>query len=630
MKKSIRFAVTAALTLGTLSVGGQTYAADQDLSADEHSLGETVVTATRTPIAVRQAPANVAVITAQEIEQNHYRSVSEALEHINGVVVDRASGEEYIRLNGDDRVVVMVDGMRLNNDQGVVNGRAGVDLRMIPSVKNIKRIEVVKGGGSALYGSDGVGGVVNIITKRATKAQTEVDLRTGSWGTHSYELSHMGTDGTLSWQLTAGIDRNSYMKYKGTDGETHRMPSSDYANNSLSLRLDHRMDNRNSLTFSVMHRTIDANSYYNFAPSSHHDAIYNTVSASYNFKEGTDTPGYLRYFGNFKSVDFSGKYDTRMQGAEYQNGWKLGKDHTVLAGVEWRQSHSTNVDSGGYDNKKITNKAVYVQDTIRLGDKWSLVPGVRLDHHSKFGIHSSPKFAVNYNADTKTRVYASWGRVYKAPTADDLFYYSTWTYGLMHGGTYGNPNLRPESGHTESLGISHEFDDRTYLSVDFFQSKLNDAIHWYSTDGSNYYATNIAHEKKRGMEILFKKKVDAHWSYDLGYSYTHTETKDDYNHTASHYLNHINQPNGGRIGVHYDNGRWHANLLGTMASGLSEYYYGRSRYAVFELNAGYDFTEGGTIYARLRNATNQACSSYSSYRNPQPARYAEVGVRYQF
>lgn len=630
MKKSIRLAVTAALTLGALSVGGgQTYAADQDLSADEHSLGETVVTATRTPIAVRQAPANVAVITAQEIEQNHYRSVSEALEHINGVVVDRASGEEYIRLNGDDRVVVMVDGVRLNNDQGVVNGRAGVDLRMIPSVKNIKRIEVVKGGGSALYGSDGVGGVVNIITKRATKAQTEVDLRTGSWGTHSYELSHMGTDGTLSWQLTAGIDRSSNMKYKGTDGETHRMPSSDYANDSLSLRLDHRMDNRNSLTLSVMHRTIDANSYYNFNPSSHHDAIYNMVSASYNFKEGTDTPGYLRYFGNFKSVDFAGKYDTRVQGGEYQNGWKLGKDHTLVAGVEWRQSHSTNAASG-YSNKKITNKAVYVQDTIRLGDKWSLVPGVRLDHHSKFGTHTSPKFAVNYNADKKTRVYASWGRVYKAPTADDLFYYSTWTYGSMHGGTYGNPNLRPESGHTESLGISHEFDNRTYLSVDFFQSKLNDAIHWYSTDWSNYYATNIAHEKKRGMEILFKKKVDEHWSYDLGYSYTHTETKDAHNVTASNYLNHISQPNGGRIGVHYNNGRWHANVLGTMASGLSEYYYGRSRYAAFELNAGYDFAEGGTIYARLRNATNQAYSSYSSYRNPQPARYAEVGVRYQF
>ena len=129
MKKSIRMAVTAALAVGSLSIGGgQAYAANDRTSADEHSLGETVVTATRMPLSVRQAPANVAVITAQEIEQNHYRSVSEALEHVNGVVVDRASGEEYVRLNGDDRVVVMVDGVRLNNDQGVVNGRAGVDL----------------------------------------------------------------------------------------------------------------------------------------------------------------------------------------------------------------------------------------------------------------------------------------------------------------------------------------------------------------------------------------------------------------------------------------------------------------------------------------------------------------------
>ena len=227
MKKHLCMPVTAALTLGMMSLGGaHAFASDTGEPADEHSLGETVVTATRTPLSVRQAPANVAVITAQEIEQNHYRSASEALEHVNGVVVDRASGEEYVRLNGDDRVVVMVDGVRLNNDQGVVNGRAGVDLRMIPSVKNIKRIEVVKGAGSALYGSDAIGGVVNIITKRAAKEQTELDLRTGSWGTHGYELSHAGTDGTLSWQLTAGIDRSSYMRYKGTDGKTHRMPSS--------------------------------------------------------------------------------------------------------------------------------------------------------------------------------------------------------------------------------------------------------------------------------------------------------------------------------------------------------------------------------------------------------------------
>ena len=93
MKKHLCMPVTAALTLGVMSLGGvHAFASDTSEPADEHSLGETVVTATRTPLSVRQAPANVAVITAQEIEQNHYRSASEALEHVNGVVVDRASG----------------------------------------------------------------------------------------------------------------------------------------------------------------------------------------------------------------------------------------------------------------------------------------------------------------------------------------------------------------------------------------------------------------------------------------------------------------------------------------------------------------------------------------------------------
>lgn len=626
MKKHLRIAVTAALTLGTTSIGGHVFASGVDETSDEHTLGETVVTATRTPLSVRQIPANVTVITAQDIEKNHYQSVSQVLENVNGVVVEHASGEDHVRLNGEDRVVVMVDGVRLNNDQGAPSGRSGTNLQMLPSVKNIKRIEVVKGGGSALYGSDAIGGVVNIITKRAVKNETELDLRTGSWGSHSYELSNMGAAGKFSWQLTAGIDRSSYMRYKGQDGDTHRMPSSDYANNGLSLRLDQRVNARDSLTLSFLHRTIDANRYqydnygsHTFISGGHQDTIYNVISASYNFKSGTGTPGYLRYFGNFKSADFRGKYDTQVQGVSYQNGWTCGKN-TVVAGMEWQQSRSTNAASG-YRNKRLTNQAVYVQDTIRLSDKWSLVPGVRLDHHSRFGSHSSPKIAVNYNADRKTRLYASWGRVYKAPTADDMFYTDAWMRG--------NPDLRPESGHTESFGIAHEFDTKNYLGVDFFKSELSDAIHWYASPSGAYTVGNVAHEKKRGMEILFKKKVNADWSYDLGYSYTGIESRGS-NDAASRYLNNNNQPNGGRIGLHYNHGRWHANLLGRLASGLSETYYGHSRYAVFELNAGYDFAEDGTVYARLCNATNQAYSSYSGTKYPQPARYAEFGVRYRF
>ena len=79
-----------------------------------------------------------------------------------------------------------------------------------------------------------------------------------------------------------------------------------------------------------------------------------------------------------------------------------------------------------------------MQDTWKFAKKWTLVPGMRMDNHSMFGTHWSPKIAINYLADADTQVYASWGRVFKAPTADDLYYNN---YGCV-----GNPNLRPETG----------------------------------------------------------------------------------------------------------------------------------------------------------------------------------------
>ena len=624
LKKSVRLSLMTALATTYLAGSSASAAADENMP--EYALDDVVITAERIPSPRRETPANVAIITADDIIQKGYTDVAEALEDVNGVVIDRSSGEDSVRLNGDERVIVMIDGQRLNNDQGSATDRHSVDLKMIPSMKNIERIEVVKGAGSALYGSDAVGGVINIITKKTKETVTEIDVRTGSWGRHTYELSNEGSDGTFSWQLTAGIDRARYFKYKA-DGDSRRMPSSDYKNNSFSLRLTNQIDDRSSVTLAAMHRTIDANSYYNFAPSAHKDTIYNSASATYNFKEGTAAPGFIRYFHNYKSSDFSGKFNTTLQGIDYQNGWQIDDNNTLIVGAEWHQSDSTNKQNG-YKDKKVTNTAIYLQDTLKLGAKWRVVPGVRLDHHSDFGSHWSPKLAVSYLPSHKTSLYASWGRVYKAPTTDDLYYYADWG---AWGGYYGNTDLKPERGHVESIGIAHEFDTRTRLSLDLFRSSLINAIHWYNPGGGlNYYATNIAKEKKHGLELLFNKVVDDNWSYELGYSYTHTEAIDDHNITATKFLNHYNQPNGFRLGLSYRHAKWCANLTGRMASGLDEYYYDGSRYAIFDLSTSYNITEDATIYLKLNNITNQAWPTSGSKRNPGAGRYFEVGAKHRF
>lgn len=169
---------------GSVSVGAAAEEADTDtivVTADRY---QPVLTAQ----ALQEKQSNTAVITAEDLERNQYIDVQTALEQVNGVTVtEQVPGTSaYIRLNGDDRVLVLVDGQPITNPQSAAYGRGTVDLQTLPGIDHIERIEVTKGSGSVRYGSGAVGGVVNIITKRGGQNRTTLDVNTGSWGTHNY------------------------------------------------------------------------------------------------------------------------------------------------------------------------------------------------------------------------------------------------------------------------------------------------------------------------------------------------------------------------------------------------------------------------------------------------------------
>ncbi len=646
--------VMAALLISGVSYGHAWAAAEEgaveERPADAYTMDDVIVTAERVPTSRMDTPANVSVITAEEIEANHYTSVSEALEHVNGVFISNgnAGNDTEVRLNGDERVVIMVDGRRINNDQGSASTRASANLDSIASMKNIERIEVVKGGGSALYGSDAVGGVINIITKKGDSLRTTLDVNAGSWGTYNYEVSNEGSIDKLSWFVTGGFQRRNHFeyKYKGSNGS---MPNSDQKNNTFTARVDAEIDKRSSVRLNFEHKSIHGGNYtgaYPFTEYGKQDELYNNVALSYHFKEGTKTPGFLRVYNNYKWVS-SGKdlwmgtdeqyppFYTNTTGIEYQNGWTLGEYHTLIAGAEWRESTSSNeyTDGANYSDKKIRNGAVYLQDTWKFTPKWSLVPGVRVDHHSMFGTHWTPKAAINYNADNNTQVYASWGRIFKAPTTDDLYYNG--------GGMFGNPDLKPESGHTETIGVTHKLDDKTTVAASYFWSEIHDAILW-----KNYYnamgwwdhavAENIASEKKHGLEVSVQKKFDEHWSVDAAYSYTHLDMRgDEENNNISRNARN-GAPNSYRLGIHYRQGAWKANLMATIGSGLdiSQNYrlYNNSNYTLLDFNVSYDVTKNLTAYFKANNLLNQEYLVYPGTGNPNPGkgRFFQIGLTCSF
>lgn len=641
--RKLAFQVAAALLAGTMA-GSTALAAEAendrsaDTAVDVYELEDTVVTAERMPTKKMETPANTAVITAKEIEDNHYQSVDEAIGHVNGVSIVRMGGglRSYVRINGDERVVLMVDGQRLNDDQGAPSGRFSVDLNMIPSMDNIQRIEIVKGGGSALYGSDAVGGVINIITKNAVKNETKVDINTGSWGSHNYSISTQGEEKDFSWFITGGLQKRGHFDYK-FNGNSPTMANSDYNNNSFSMKLKNRFSDSDSIAFSYAHRSVDDGQYVCNGLTSSPDNSglrlkenLNNYSLTWNFKEDTAVPGYVRFFYNHKWIDQRSPFSNRTMGLDVQYGWKLNDTNTLITGVEWHQSNSENVAGGGYQDKKITNKSVFLQDTWKFADKWTLVPGLRMDNHSMFGTHWSPKVAINYLADADTQIYASWGRVFKAPTADDLYYHIPGPYGML-----GDPNLKPETGYTETIGINHNINENTSIGFSVFQSELHDAISWmYDSVSWNSYVQNVDKEKRRGMELSFKQELSPMWSYDIGYSYIRREATKKAKGIAMGVDPSNLQPNGYRIGVHYRSGAWKANLLGTIGSGLdAQYYNNNSSYNIWDFNLSYDIKKNLTAYFKVNNLTNQehfeqAALPPVSY--PCAGRFYQVGLTCTF
>jgi outer membrane cobalamin receptor len=615
----------------SLAGTGMVWAAGSESAIQEGTLDDYVVTADRVPTKRMETPADTTVITKAQLENNHYTSVGEALQHVNGVIVNETSAgsNAIVRINGDSRVAVLIDGQRLNNDQGTAYGRSSYDLSAFPTVKNIERIEVVKGAGSALYGSDAVGGVINIITRKGNKSETTLDANTGSWGTQHYSLTNEGSKGKTSWFFTAGQDKQNYFKYR-QDGSNHKLTNSDYRDNSLTLRLDQKINDSSSLRFNFMHKTFEgkqhgALSWPNVDPA--FDRLVNDWSGAYYFKENTNTPGYIRYYSNYMTTNQQSRFTTQTKGIDFQDSWQLNAMNRLTGGAEWRESKSSN-EANGYTDKKITNKALYLEDIMKLNSKWTFTPGIRLDENSKFGYHKSPKAALNYKAGENTDFFASWGRVFSAPQADDLFYnvyFPAYYYGM-----YGNEDLKAETGYSETIGMNHKFDAKTSLSVSLFRSKINNAIRWYPDAMYNYYVGNLNEEKKTGIDVSFQKQVNDAWSYDLGYTYV--SSKIDKGTGLQRDLGN-SQPNGYRLGLHYAKNAWKANLMATAGSGRNTTVYSNHMYIVWDGNVSYDFNSHTTGYFKVNNLTNRQYESYSGYvlgDYPMPGRFYQVGVKYVF
>lgn len=640
MKKvqSLRNAVMVSLLAGTTLVWGGTALAQEDLQ--EFALDDMVVTASRVPTQKVDTPADISVITKEEIADQNYASASDALRAIPGVNVlgsgakGSSMGQDKILLNGDERVLVLVDGRRMNLGS---SGNSSAD--WLPPVNAIERIEVLKGGGSALYGTDAVGGVINVIMKKGSDIGNHVTVKAagGSWNAEQYAISASGsTDSGLGLIVSATKERRGEYKFKNANGKSQLLKNSGYDDTGVIVKLDQKVGEDNRIGVNFEHINAEGGSpfgYSGFGNTDSHKRISNNVALRYDWNESSDERGYVQVYKNYQHAHFrspdagnQSNFTDSTMGIEAQQNFKFSDTDELTVGLEY---YKTTVDNAAlYAGKRdINNKAIFVENRWEFAPSWQLNAGLRYDHHSKYGSEFTPKVALNKKFDENSNAYLSWGRVFNAPTTDDLYWYQPgW-------GMFGNPDLKAQKGNVWTLGGNTKLGDKTTLSGSIFYSDIDDAIGWlYDSTTYQSKAVNINKEKRRGLEVSLNHDFDDNLSAYA--SYTYVQVKQDKGKGFTKDL--TTKPNIYRAGLKYKNADWLFTLNANAVTGQSEKNFVDSSYFTLDLGAQYKINDNAKLFINGYNLTNARYAEFGGlYKNgearyPMAGRSFIIGAEYTF
>ena len=520
------------------------------LKNDELTFSEVVITATRNEALVTSISVATEVLTTAKLAESNAKNVGEALSSIGGSLIKSygALGSlESISLRGstDSQVLILIDGQRLNNAQ-----QASVDMSTIP-IDLIERIEVVKGGHAALYGSDAVGGVINIITKsmaRKNLLNYRANGTFGSFNTRVYDASVGQGIGNFDYFVSYNrTQSDGDFEYTNKQGIKTNLINADTKSDNIFLKAGYSFYDHSRLSAFHKYRQSDNGSpgsidYPNLTARS--KTINNHSSITYEgltfgpFAFNVNTYMIKNEYRYINPGSWSGReesiYNSKGLGALLQVFTDLNEYGLLSYGYEFRQDDLQskrlvlNSEVPFIGNHVRDVHSFYFQNdwSYSLDQLWKLtiVPAVRLDSYPEAGIGSqfSPKVGItlSHNDEWRGSIRGNIGRVFRAPTYNDLYWpEDTWTVG--------NPNLRPEKGITYDFGFIAQFISMGSWSVEatYFASKLEDLILWASTT-AKWTPTNVAKASITGIESKVTWRGFDNTLKIQG-SYTYMNAKDD-------------------------------------------------------------------------------------------------------
>jgi vitamin B12 transporter len=583
------------------------------------TLDNIVVTADRKARTVDETLAPVTIITRKDIEQYQATDLVEVLRRVPGVTLINSGGvgqttSVSIRGTNAQHVLVLVDGVKIGS---ATLGTTAFE--HIP-LDQVERVEIVRGPRSSLYGSEAIGGVIQIFTRKGGKGfQPEISISTGSHDTQKLDVNLAGGDKNTWYNVNVGsgkTDGISTCKVAAACFLPALQPDQDsYRRETASFRAGHRFGENTSVEVSGLQAKGDA--HFDGTQQNQSDFLQQVLSGTVKHHLGDKTT--LRAeFGqsldksdNFLNSAFVSRFDTKRETSSLQLDRQIGENGSVTLGMDQTRDRVSTSDllnwtpvNEQYAETSRRNTGTFASFQTRFGQN-SLDVSARHDDNQKSGKHNTGSIALGHEMANGLRVKASYGTAFKAPTFNDQYYPDD-------GFNVGNPNIRPELSKNTELGLQGKLGQQGSWEVNAFQNRIDDMISWQPVlPGGRWTPVNVNKANIRGLEMSANSKL-AGW--DVKGSVTLQSPKDSQSGNLLIYR----PKRFASLDVDRDFGRFHT---GATVTAESERYGSPANaaanrvggYATLDLRADYKLSKDWALGAKVGNVLDKDYETNRGY-----------------
>jgi len=589
------------------------------------SLDTVVVTAAGYEQQIKEAPASISVVTRAELEKGAYTNLHDALRDVPGVILtpsDNNSNDIALRGMGANYTLILVDGKRTNSRETQTNGSTGTDQSWIPPLEAIERIEVVRGPMSSLYGSDAMGGVINVITRKVAKewhgsVRTDATLQERSSSGNAYQ-GNFYLSGPIQEEL---LGLSIYGNYNKREEDRILQGFNDYDHRAINVKL--------ALTPNKDHDVILelGTAKQHFISSPGMTLAANAALSDRKFERDNYSLQHKGRWGWATSDTYLQREETRnivrdmtIQNTVFNSSWTLplGQSNLLTTGVYFNEQDlkdtTTNTLRGSTRNTADRSQyAVFAENEWRLREDFALTGGLRYDHDSQAGGHVSPRLYGVWTVDPRWTVKGGVSSGFRAPSLRQTL--GDWGQSSRGGDIYGNPDLKPETSLTKEIGVLFDGGNGTTAGLTLFDNDFEDKITRIAcptcgplNSSGRIPTTNVNVDKAvtRGIEATLGTQLSQTLGLTSSYTFTTSEQKSGefagqpLNQLPRHLLN-VSldwNPTGqinGWTKVSYRGKE--SDSSGQASSGS----FNQKSYAMLDLGGSYKYSKTVTLYAGIYN-----------------------------